>query len=93
VAIRIRAAAGWKKLSQPCWGSIARLLRRPPRIFLRGFGTKLEFLHSDLSRLGIQENFPWALALIKVMTDIYADRMKEENAASFVRTRFKMSYP
>jgi hypothetical protein len=46
-----------------------------------------------LSRLGIQESFPWALALIKVMTDIYADRREEENAASFVRTRFKMSYP
>jgi hypothetical protein len=27
------------------------------------------------------------------MTNIHADRMEEENAASFVRTRFKMSYP
>jgi hypothetical protein len=43
--------------------------------------------------LEFRENFPWELALIKVMTSIYADRKEEENAASFVRTRFKMSYP
>jgi hypothetical protein len=43
--------------------------------------------------LEFRKNFPWALALIKVVTDIYADRREEENAASFVRTRFKMSYP
>jgi len=43
--------------------------------------------------LEFRKNFPWALALIKAMTDIYADRKEEENAASFVRTRFKMSYP
>jgi len=34
--------------------------------------------------LEFRKSFPWALALIKVMTAIYAARMEEENAA-FIR--------
>jgi hypothetical protein len=93
VAIRIRAAAGWKKLSQPCCDSIARLLRPSTGDFLKGVWNQIKVPAFGFVKTWNSGKLSLGDALIKVMTNIHADRMEEENAASFVRTRFKMSYP
>jgi hypothetical protein len=61
--------------------TIARLFRRALGIFLRGFGTKLEFLHPDLSRLGIQEKL--SLGACICVPAFRSDKIQLEHAEYF----------